>query len=159
MEYHLVTVWFIDAPIEVVYEAIFDSLNWPKWWGNVESVETIFAGDVNGIGNIRRYVWHGFLPYRLNFDIRATRIEPLVSIEGVASGDLDGVGCWSFRQNQNMTIVNYSWHVKTTSFGMNVFELFAYSIVKWNHNYVMRKGGEALANLLNVRLVNIMHYT
>lgn len=159
MEYHLVTVWFIDAPIEVVYEAIFDSLNWPKWWSNVESVETIFAGDVNGIGNIRRYVWRGFLPYHLNFDIRATRIEPLVSIEGVASGDLNGVGCWSFSQNKNMTIVNYSWHVKTTSFGMNVLGLFAYSIVKWNHNYVMRKGGEALATLLNVRLVNIMHYT
>lgn len=159
MKYHIVTVWLIEAPVEVVYETIFQSLNWPQWWCNVENVENIASGDSKGIGNIRRYIWRGLLPYRLTFDICVTRIEPLVSIEGTASGDLEGLGCWSFRQNGNMTIVNYKWHVQTTSFGMNMLGLFACPLVKWNHNYVMSKGGEALAHLLNVRLVNIAHYT
>lgn len=159
MEYHLVTVWFIEAPIEVVYDAIFESLDWPKWWFNVESVETITVGDINGLGNIRRYIWHGFLPYKLSFDVQVTRIEPLVSIEGMASGDLEGIGCWSFSQNENITTVNYTWHVKTTSFGMNLLGFLASFIIRWNHNFVMRKGAEALVHLLNVRLINIVHQT
>lgn len=160
MEYHIVTVWRIEAPIDVVYDTIFQSLNWPKWWCNVESVETIAEGSPNGIGNIRRYIWRGFLPYRLSFDICATRIEPLTAIEGIASGDVEGIGCWSFNQNENMTIVTYTWHVKTTSFWMNILELFTYPIIICNHNFVMRRGGKALAQKLNVQIThhNIMSH-
>ena len=34
MEYRFVTVWCIEAPIEVVCEAVSRSLCWPQWWGN-----------------------------------------------------------------------------------------------------------------------------
>jgi hypothetical protein len=40
---------------------------------------------------------------------------------------------------------------------MNLLALFARPLIKWNHDGVMRHGGEALARRLNARLVGIAH--
>ena len=85
--YRFVTTWRIEAPLQTVCEAICYSMNWPHWWSNVERVEEIAPCDAQGIGGVRRYTWRGTLPYRLTFDIRVIRFEPLSVIEGVASGD------------------------------------------------------------------------
>jgi hypothetical protein len=158
MEYRFVTVWYIEAPLEAVCEAIYHSLNWPQWWCNVESVEDVAPGDARGIGSVRRYTWRGRLPYRLTFDIRVIKIVPLASIEGIASGDVEGKGRWSFTTEGAVTVVHYEWQVRTTPAWMNLLALFARPFIEWNHNAVMQQGGEALAHMLNARLVEIAHY-
>jgi len=158
MEYHFVTVWHIEAPLEAVCEAIYHSLIWPQWWRNVESVEEITPGNVRGLGSVRRYTWRGRLPYRLTFDIRVIYFVPLAAIEGVASGDVEGKGRWSFSTDGNVTVVRYEWQVRTTPVWMNLLALFARPFIKWNHNGVMQQGGEALARRLNARLLEISHY-
>ena len=157
MKYRFVTVWQIEAPLEDVCEAIYHSLNWPQWWHNVESVVELSPGNQQGIGSIRRYTWHGRLPYRLTFDIRVIHMVPLASIEGVASGDVEGKGYWSFTVDGSVTIVRYEWNVHTTPIWMNLLSLLVHPLVKWNHNAVMQQGGEALANLLNARLLGVAH--
>jgi len=158
MEYTFVTVWYIEAPVEAVCEVIYDSLSWPQWWCNVEGVEEIAPGDARGIGSVRRYTWRGRMPYRLTFDIFVTHIEPLVVIEGIASGDVKGNGRWSFTTDGAVTVVRYDWQIRTTQVWINLLALFARPFIKWNHNAVMQQGGEALAHLLNARLVKIAHY-
>ncbi len=158
MQYRFVTTWNIEAPIEAVCEAISLSLNWPQWWRNVESVVDLSPGDDRGIGSVRRYTWRGRLPYRLTFDIRVSHIEPLAAIEGIASGDVEGLGRWSFTTDGTVTIVRYEWQVHTTPVWMNLLALFARPFIKWNHNSVMQQGGVALARMLNARLVEIAHY-
>ena len=102
-DYRLLTIWRIEAPLAAVYSAIQNSLGWPDWWPGVQKVEQVTAGDADGIDNVRRYFWKGTLPYRIVFDIRATRIENLVAIEGTAEGDLDGIGRWHFsRQGRSV---------------------------------------------------------
>lgn len=157
MKYHFITVWNIEAPIEAVCEAISLSLNWPQWWRNVESVVELAPGDARGIGSVRRYTWRGRLPYRLTFDIRVSHIEPLAAIEGIASGDVEGLGRWSFTTDGAVTIVRYEWQIRTTPIWMNLLALFARPFIKWNHDAVMQQGGEALARMLNARLVEIAH--
>jgi len=158
MKYRFVTVWHIEAPLEEVCDAIYHSLNWPQWWRNVESVEELVPGDARGIGSVRRYTWRGRLPYRLTFDICVVHIEPLAAIEGIASGDVEGRGRWSFSVEGAVTIVRYDWQVRTTPVWMNLLALFARPFIEWNHNAVMQQGGEALAHMLNARLVEIAHY-
>lgn len=158
MEYRFVTLWHIEAPIEAVCAAICHSLNWPHWWRNVERVDELAIGNAKGIGSVYRYVWKGPLPYRLMFDICIIRFEPLLAIEGIASGDVEGQGRWSFTTKGDVTIVRYEWQVRTTPAWMNLLALFARPLFKWNHDVVMRHGGEALARLLNARLVSIAHY-
>jgi hypothetical protein len=157
MDYRFVTIWHIEAPIQTVCEAICYSQAWPHWWGNVLRVEEIAPGDAQGIGSVRRYTWRGRLPYRLTFDIRVVHFEPLAVIEGIASGDVEGLGRWSFAADGAATIVRYEWRVRTTRAWMNALALCARPVIEWNHNGVMRQGGIALAQKLNARLIGIAH--
>lgn len=114
MEYRFVTLWSIEAPLETVCETISRSLTWPQWWRSVESVAEIAPGDAEGFGRVLRFTWRGRLPYRLTFDVRIVEIKPLVAVAGVANGDVEGTGRWSFSVQGNITHVRYEWHVRTT---------------------------------------------
>lgn len=157
MHYHFVTTWQIEAPLQAVCETICSSRDWPLWWRNVVRVEEIARGDARGIGSVQRYTWQGHLPYRLTFDIRVVHFEPLALIEGIASGDVEGQGRWSFSSEGGVTMVRYEWQVRTTRVWMNLLAPFANPFIKWNHNAVMRQGGVALAQKLNARLIVIEH--
>ena len=100
-EYRLSTVWRLEAPLHAVWNAIHDSARWPEWWKSVEQVAELETGSSDGIGALQRYTWKGRLPYRVVFDVRVTRIEPLVALEGMASGDLEGIGCWRFSSERD----------------------------------------------------------
>ncbi len=153
VEYRLLTIWRIEAPLEDVYAAIHNSLRWPDWWPDAQDVEQTAAGDVDGINNIRRYSWQGQLPYRLVFEVRTTRIETLVAIEGRAQGDLDGFGCWHFSRRGAVSIVRCEWHVRSTRWWMNLIAPLARSVFIRNHARVMEHGGEGLARWLGAPLL------
>lgn len=155
IEYQFYTVWRIDAPLQSVWAAIHDSSRWPQWWKHVEQVAQIEAGASDGQGAVQRYTWKGKLPYRLVFDVRVTRIEPLVALEGEASGDLEGTGRWRFSTERDITIIHYHWNVRTRRGWMNALAPLARPLFQWNHDAVMREGGESLARLLDAQLVGI----
>jgi uncharacterized protein YndB with AHSA1/START domain len=156
-EYHLLTIWRFEAPLEKVYAAIEDSLRWPQWWPSVRKVEQMADGAVDGIGNVRHYAWQGKLPYRVEFDVCATRIEKLVAIEGTAEGDLAGVGRWKFSREGSVSVVHYEWHVRSQRWWMNIVAPVARSIFTRNHAQIMEQGGKALARLLKAPLVDQQH--
>jgi hypothetical protein len=120
----------------------------------VIEVET---GARDGVGALHRYTWKGRLPYRVRFDMRVTRVEPLMSLEGEASGDVEGSGCWHFSSQNDVTIVRYEWRVRTGRGWMKLLAPIARPLFKWNHDYVMQRGAEALARRLDARLVGVEH--
>lgn len=152
MDYRLVTLWYIEAPLEQVCDAISDSLSWPRWWRNVERVEELDSGDARGIGSVRRYTWRGRLPYRLTFDIRVVDAERLAWVEGIASGDVQGRGRWAFATDGRVTRTRFDWQVRTTTAWMNLAGPLARPLFRWNHDGIMRCGGAALARTLDARL-------
>ena len=152
-EYRLLTTWRFEAPLEGVYGAIQDSLHWPDWWPAAQNVEETAAGDAHGIGSIRRYAWRGALPYRISFEVRTTRIEKLVAIEGTARGDLEGVGRWHFSRRGAVSVVRYEWHVRSTRWWMNLSAPLARPMFIRNHELVMEQGAKGLARLLGSPLL------
>ena len=156
-EFQFVTVWRIEAPLPQVCDAVSQCLHWPRWWKGVERVEEFDPGDTAGIGSLRRFTWRGRLPYRLSFDVRVTRIVPLTLLEGRASGEVEGVGCWRFADDGGVTVVRYEWLVRTNRWWMNVIAPIARPVFKWNHDQVMRQGAEGMARLLNARLLSLGH--
>jgi hypothetical protein len=146
--YNFVTIWDISAPIECVWNEIHRSELWPVWWKGVESVVELQAGDENGIGSLRRYTWKSRLPYRLTFDMRTTRVEPLSIIEGVAAGELEGRGTWRLSDNRAGTLVRYDWEVRTSKLWMNLLAPVARPLFKWNHDVIMRWGADGLRKRL-----------
>ena len=148
-QYHFVTHWHVDAPIDPVWDAISHSERWPSWWKGVEQVTELERGGEDGIGNRRQYVWKSLLPYRLGFDVTTTRIDRPHALEGEASGELAGTGRWDIREAPaGGTDITYYWDVRTTRAWMNVLSPLARPIFRWNHDYVMRGGGRGLAKLL-----------
>ncbi len=152
-DYRFLTTWVLDAPIERVWDALYDSERWPEWWRGVEEVEKVEDGDDEGRGSLGRYVWKSRLPYRLEFDMRTTRVERPRLMEGEADGELAGTGRWRMFEQDGVTAVVYEWNVRTTSAWMNVLAPLARPFFAWNHDVVMRWGGEGLARRLGVRLL------
>lgn len=156
-EFAYVTQWRLEAPIAKVWDAIYHSERWPTWWKNVKNVDEVERGQVDGVGNVRHYVWKGKLPYRIRLAMRTTRVEPLVALEGLASGDVEGAGRWRFSTDGPITAVRYDWTVRTTKLWMNVLAPLARPLIDWNHDGIMQEGGAALARLLNATLIEASH--
>jgi uncharacterized protein YndB with AHSA1/START domain len=150
--YEFLTTWCLDAPIDTVFEVLRDSARYPRWWKGVQSVELLEPGDEIGLGELDHFTWRSVLPYSLGFDLRVTRVERPHLIEAYAAGELEGVGTWRLYEGQGTAIV-YDWRVRTTKAWMNLLGPFARPAFRWNHDLVMRQGGEGLAAELGVRLL------
>lgn len=149
--YALTTLWQLDAPLEAVWEAIVHAERWPDWWTGVERVVMLERGDLIGLGARHRYTWKSRLPYRLTFDTRVTRVEPLCLLEGRVEGELEGIGRWRFARAAQLTQVRFDWRVHTTRWWMNLLAPLARPVFRWNHDALMRAGGIGLARYLEAR--------
>jgi uncharacterized protein YndB with AHSA1/START domain len=153
VEYRFLTTWLLESPREPVWEAIYESEAWPRWWRGVKQAERLAAGDDHGTGQRGRYVWRSAIPYAVEFEITTTRVEPPYLLEGDARGGLEGTGRWRLFEQGGVTAVLYEWNVRTTKRWMNAIAPVARPVFEWNHNWVMRNGGTGLAELLGVRLL------
>jgi len=154
-QYSLVTRWHLDAPIERVWETLVAVEDWPRWWRFVWNVVEIEKGNPDGTGSLRHFVWSGRLPYRLAFKIRTTAVRRPTFIEGVAAGELNGVGRCHLTAIGATTLVRYEWTVSTAKRWMNLLAPFLEPAFRWNHQQVMAEGGRGLAQYLGVSLIGM----
>jgi uncharacterized protein YndB with AHSA1/START domain len=152
-EYAFLTTWLLDSPREPVWEAIHDQANWPSWWRGVEEASELRPGDGDGLGSVSRMVWKSLLPYRVGFEVTTTRVEYPTLLEGQAVGELEGIGRWRLYEQDGVTAVLYEWNVRTTKAWMNLFAPLLRPAFEWNHDWVMRRGGEGISSLLGCRLL------
>ena len=152
-EYRFLTTWLLEAEREPVYELIWDSARWPEWWPGVTAAVEIAPGGPDGVGRRGRYEWRSRIPYPVRFEVVATAVDRPSLLEGAASGGLEGVGRWRLFEAGGATAVLYEWNVRTTKAWMNLVGPVAAPIFRWNHDYVMRGGGEGRAKRLGVRLL------
>jgi uncharacterized protein YndB with AHSA1/START domain len=153
MKYSFTTYWHIDAPIDEVWQAIYDSKSWPKWWKNVKKVTVLKEPDKDGVGEVQHHEWGTALPYKLVFDTRTTQVERPHVLLADSIGQLVGTGRWELNEEGAVTVVRYDWNVQTTKKWMNALAPVLRPIFAWNHKVVMNEGGRALANLLHTKLV------
>ena len=150
-QYSFVTTWKIPAPQEQVWNALLLPEQWPSWWRGVEKVELLKPGiDELGRGAVRRYTWKSRLPYRLVFVMETTRIEPQSHIEGHATGELQGFGCWHLENTNGVTHVRYDWQVVAKKRWMQWLAPIAKPLFDWNHDVVMEWGRLGLLHRLGV---------
>ncbi|HYH60778.1 MAG TPA: hypothetical protein VD766_02830, partial [Solirubrobacterales bacterium] len=93
------------------------------------------------------------IPYTVRFEIVSTVVERPYRLGGKASGELEGTGMWRFFEDGETTAVVYDWDVRTTKPWMNLLAPIAKPLFRWNHDWVMRNGGEGLAWKLGARLL------
>jgi hypothetical protein len=147
-EFHLVTEWIVDSAVEDVWRVLNTLGTWPDWWPSVKQVDLLREGDEAGIGSIYRMRWSTALPYDLTFEMRTVKVEPLVTIEGRASGELDGIGRWTLQPEGSRCKVRYDWIVKLAKPWMVRFAFILRPVFSWNHNVVMERGRRGLVRYL-----------
>lgn len=147
-DYRFLTLWRFKAPVDQVWSRLSDPESWPAWWRGVEAVALLERGDGEDVGALRRYTWKSALPYRLAFDMRTTLVRRPHRMEGRASGELEGTGCWTLAQQGEWTSVRYDWEVRATKRWMALLAPLLRPAFAWNHDVVMRWGGEGLAREL-----------
>ena len=152
-QYSFITNWELEASLEDVWNAIYNSLEWPEWWRGVQKVVEIQPNDSNGINGIRTYTWKSILPYELKFSMKLTEREELKRLKGMAFGELEGTGEWFFTENNGIVHVRYNWDIVTNKKWMNTFAFLLKPVFKFNHNIVMHWGGEGLAKKLGTTLL------
>ncbi len=152
-EYHFVSTWQVQAPIEQVWEEIYHSERWPEWWKYVVGVDELEPGAADGVGKRQRLLFRTRLPYTLGFDVRVTRVQPPSELEAEATGELEGTGRWMLTSADGGTLVRYYWDIRTSKQWMNLLAPVARPVFTWNHDELMREGGESLARRLGVDLV------
>ena len=153
-EYAFLTTWLLESPRQPVWEALHDQARWPNWWRGVEEAEELSrppGGE--DVGTVARMVWKSLLPYRVEFEVTMTRVERPSLLEGRAVGELEGIGRWRLYEQDGVTAVLYEWNVSTTKPWMNLLAPLLRPAFEWNHDWVMARGGEGIAELLGCRLL------
>ena len=139
-EYHFVSTWRLQAPIEQVWEELFHAERWPSWWKYVDRVDNLDPGAADGVGRRQYLLFRTRLPYKLGFEVRVTRVQPPSTLEAEASGELEGRGRWTLTREDGGTLVRYNWDVQTTKRWMNLLGPVARPAFVWNHDQLMREG-------------------
>lgn len=155
--YRFLTTWLIGAPRGPIFEALWESERWPAWWPGVIAAREVDRGDpATGVGRRGLYEWRSTIPYPVRFEVVATRVQPPGLLEGRVSGDLIGRGRWRLfgaDGPEPATAVLYEWEVSTAKRWMNAVAPLAAPVFRWNHDQLMRRGGEGLARELGVPLL------
>ena len=153
MRYRFFTSWLIESPRDDVWEVLQDTLRWPEWWRGVVRVSEIDAGDDGRVGSRYRVAWRSRIPYELVFDFTVRELEAPLRMQGSATGGLEGTGCWQLFEQGGLTVVTYQWDVATTKRWMKLVGPLARPLFEYNHDVVMRWGGEGLARRLRAPLL------
>ena len=153
-EYAFLTACRVAAPREAVFEVLHESERWPEWWDGLERVVKLEEGDAEGRGSLGLYTWRSVMRYRLEFEMRITRVERPHRMDGEANGELAGTGSWRLYEDGEATAVLFEWRVMTTRWWMNSLAPIARPVFRWNHDRLMRAGGRGLARRLGVPLLS-----
>jgi len=153
MRYRFLTTWLLETSRDAAWEVLQDPLSWPEWWRGVERVSELAGGDGRRVGSRYRIVWRSRIPYELEFDFTVSRIDEPCCMEGAAVGELEGTGIWRLFEQNGVTAVVYDWDVTTTKRWMKALAPVARPVFEYNHDVVMRWGGEGLARRLGVELL------
>jgi Polyketide cyclase / dehydrase and lipid transport len=130
-----------------VWWTLRDAERWPEWWRGVERVVTLEPDERY------RIAWRSRIPYELEFEFTVRELDEPRSMSGEATGALTGTGHWRLFEQDGITAVTYEWNVSTTKAWMNRLAPLARPVFQYNHDVVMRWGGEGLARRLDCNLL------
>lgn len=148
--FHLVSEWWLPVAPERLWAVLTAPEDWPGWWPQVRTVESITPGDADGVGAIRHTRWGSRLPYGLSMDLCTLRVERLALLEVAATGDVHGVGEWRLTPIEGGTRVRYTWEIRLVRPWMRRLAPWLRRLFAWNHHQVMRAGARGMARTLGV---------
>ena len=144
-DYAFRTVWRVAGTVDEVRDVLADGPSLPRWWPAVYlAVETLSAGDGNGVGAEIALFTTGWLPYTLRWTLRVTEPISDTGYALTATGDLDGTGRWTFAQDGPEVVITYDWRVAARKPLLRRLTWLLRPVFAANHRWAMARGEESL---------------
>src|SRR2546423_10063766 len=143
--YHFVDRWRVEGNVKELADILEDALSLPRWWGSVYfEAKQIEPGGKHGIGKLISLQAGGWLPYTLRMNLLTTESRYPHGFSMAATGDLQGVGVWSFEEHGSFVDVTYDWTIQANKPIIEKFSFLLKPIFRSNHNWSMNRGEEGL---------------
>ena len=140
-EYHFVTEWQFNAPIELVFSIIEKGEEFQRWWPDVYlSTRAEKMGRADRIGDKLHLHTRGWLPYPLRWTAELVSIEAPRAMEIKATGDFVGRGQWTLTKQGSGTHVRFDWHILAEKPILRYLSFMLKPIFAWNHRWAMERG-------------------
>jgi hypothetical protein len=112
---HLSSRWELEATPREVFDLMADASSYPRWWPSVFlEARVLEPGDEGGVGRLVEVRTAAYLLLALSWRYRVTSVRPFERMAVETSGDLDGLGLWSFEPHGSRTVVRFSWRGTVT---------------------------------------------
>lgn len=143
-DYHFITNWRVESTVEEVSCILDDAVALVRWWPSVYlDVKVLEPGDERSLGRVVSLYTKGWLPYTLRWNFRVSEVRS-DGFTLVASGDFDGRGIWTFKQNDSWVDITYEWKIKAERPLLRYFSFLIKPIFSANHHWAMARGEESL---------------
>jgi hypothetical protein len=144
-DYHFITHWRVEAPIEEVAEILSNGVDLVRWWPSVYlNAEELEPGDAQGVGRVISLYTKGWLPYTLRWQFRVTESRFPHGFTLEAWGDFDGRGIWTLEQDGPWVDVTYDWKIRAEKPLLRYFSFIMKPIFGANHRWAMAQGEASL---------------
>lgn len=144
-DYEFFTTWRVPGTVAEVKAVLGDAESLTRWWPSVYlSLVQVELGTPDGVGRAVDLHTKGWLPYTLRWRLLIT--EPLTDtgFALAASGDLDGTGLWTYRQDGPEVVITYDWRISATKPLLRRLSWLLKPAFSANHHWAMAKGEESL---------------
>jgi hypothetical protein len=144
-EYHFITRWQVEGSVHDVFDIISQPLEYPHWWPSVYlKVKQIADGDEDGVGRRVRLHTKGWLPYTLIWESTVMEIARPAFLMIRASGDFDGRGIWTLKQEGKIVDVTFDWKLAVDKPLLRTLSFLLKPVFSANHVWAMKQGEKSL---------------
>lgn len=144
-EYAFLSRWRVEGTCGEVADILGDPLALARWWPSVYlRVEELRPPDARGLGQRVRFHTKGWLPYTLTWESEIIESRYPYGSTLVASGDFDGRGVWTFRQDGASVDITYDWRLRAEKPLLRNLSFLMKPLFEANHRWAMTQGEESL---------------
>jgi hypothetical protein len=144
-DYAFVSRWRVEGTCGEVADVLGDPLALARWWPSVYlQVEELQPRDARGLGGRVTLHTKGWLPYTLRWEFTVVDSHYPYGFTLTASGDFDGRGVWTFRQDGRFVDVTYDWRLRAEKPLLKKLSFVMRPLFEANHRWAMAQGEESL---------------
>jgi len=134
--------WVLASPVDDVYVALAQLVEYPSWWPEVRSVRQVSPETFE-------LLCRSLLPYDLAFSSRQTRKDPAARVlEAALAGDLAGFSRWTLTGRAEGTLAVFEEEVTAEKALLRRMGRVARPAFQANHALMMRHGRQGLRTFL-----------
>jgi hypothetical protein len=140
-----VSRWRVAGTCGEVADVLGDPLALVRWWPSVYlAVEELRPADASGLGRHVRLHTKGWLPYTLRWEFVVVESRYPYGFTLIASGDFDGRGEWTFRQDGGDVDITYDWRISAEKPLLRKLAFLLKPLFEANHRWAMAQGETSL---------------